>query len=220
MTRLSRTLRIAAAGLMLFITGYLLLHGRVAQEAGSWRYTITHDDEYAFWVIADGFGESPRSDANPFYTEHSGRTNSILSYPTVALVGALSGWLEVPALTFLPIWKVGAPFLTWLGIWLCLTHIWGIREGPAACGSPVPSTPVSYVAEWRGQPVVALPSSYWCPLFTQSSVRLRHGPPGSAIGGFDRTPTPGVCSDWLWRRPPPACCRCSPFYGRRRAIAG
>ncbi len=132
MGRFSGTYRIALAGLMLFAAGFLLLHGRVAEQSGSWRYTITHDDEYAFWVIADGFAQSPRSDANPFYAEHAGLTNPILSYPTVAIVGTLSGWFDVPVLTLFPLWKVGAPFLAWLAIWLCLSRIWGFREGPSA----------------------------------------------------------------------------------------
>jgi hypothetical protein len=132
MGRFSGTYRIALAGLLLFVVGFLLLHGRVAVQSGSWRYTITHDDEYAFWVIADGFAQSPRSDANPFYAEHAGLTNPILSYPTVAVVGTLSGWLDVSVLTVLPLWKVGAPFLAWLAIWLCLSRIWGFREGPSA----------------------------------------------------------------------------------------
>tara|TARA_B100001964_G_scaffold244641_1_gene327083 strand:- start:1334 stop:3145 length:1812 start_codon:yes stop_codon:yes gene_type:complete len=135
MGRFSQTYRIALAGLFLFVLGFLLLHGRVAQQSGSWRYTVTHDDEYAFWVIADGAGESPRSDANPFYAEHAGETNPLLSYPTVILVGTIGGWLGVPVLTLLPLWKVGAPFLAWLVIWQCLVRIWGCREGPAAATS-------------------------------------------------------------------------------------
>lgn len=118
--------------LLLFCVGFLLLHGRVAHESGSWDYTITHDDEYAFWVIADGFARAPRSDANPFYAEHAGETHSILSYPVVAAIGTMSGRLGVSVLAFLPLWKTGAPLLAWLLIWGCLVRIWGVRRGPAA----------------------------------------------------------------------------------------
>ena len=134
MTR-SATFRIALSGLLLFIVGFLLVYGQVAWQSGSWRYTITHDDEYAFWVIADGFAESPRSDGNPFYAEHMGQTNPILSYPIVALVGAVSGWLGVSVLAFLPLWKIAGPFLAWLMLWQCLTRIWGYDERRAAAVS-------------------------------------------------------------------------------------
>lgn len=126
------TIRIVLASLLLFAAGFILLHGRVAYDSGDWAYTITHDDEYAFWVIADGFARTPRSDANPFYAEHAGETHALLSYPVVALVGTLSGWLDVSVLSFLPIWKIGAPFLAWLLIWICLVRIWSVGQHSAA----------------------------------------------------------------------------------------
>ncbi len=120
---------------MLFAAGFVLLHGREATHSGSWRYTITQADEYAFWVIADSFADRPISDGNPFYFEQTGERNPPFAYPAVAFVGHLAAASGVPAIYFLPVWKIGAPFLTWLALWWCLCRFWGVPMRAAAAVS-------------------------------------------------------------------------------------
>ncbi|MDA0336434.1 MAG: hypothetical protein O2782_14820 [bacterium] len=128
-------MRWALAGLLLFAAGFVLLHGREAMLSGSWRYTIAQADEYAFWVIADSFADDPISDGNPFYYEQMGERNPPFAYPVVAFVGYLAAVMGVPAIYFLPVWKIGAPFVTWLALWWCLVRFWGVPMRAAAAAS-------------------------------------------------------------------------------------
>ena len=125
----------ALAGFLLLVAGFFLLHGREAMHSGSWRYIITQADEYAFWVIADSFSDDPISDGNPFYFEQMGERNPLFAYPGVAAVGYLAAAIDVPAIYFLPVWKIGAPFLTWIVLWWCLVRFWGVSLRAAAAVS-------------------------------------------------------------------------------------
>jgi hypothetical protein len=125
----------ALAGFLLFVAGFLLLHGREALASGSWLYVITQADEYAFWVIADSFADDPISDGNPFYFEQTGQRNPLLAYPTVAAVGYLAAVVGVPAIYLLPLWKIVAPFLTWIVLTWCLVRFWGVSRASAAAVS-------------------------------------------------------------------------------------
>lgn len=171
------TLAIAAGGLVVFLLGFLLLHGSLAAESGSWTKTITHDDEYAFWVIADGAARTPPSDANPFYAEATGVSNPWISYPAVVAAGRIARWLDVPALTLLPVWKVGAPFALWVALWLGLWRCHGVSRMPAAAlaltvlaGTLILAGHAQHLATRFSRPLDGLvPAALWLCLVTRSA---------------------------------------------------
>lgn len=109
-----------------FTLCFLLFHGREAALSGSWDYILTHDDDYLYVSIANGFAQDPKSDANPFYHEERGRTNSPLDYAAVALVGTLAAALDVPVPWFMPFWKILIPLLLWYTLSFCLARFWGL----------------------------------------------------------------------------------------------
>ncbi len=117
--------------LLLFTVGFIIFHGREALTSGSWRYVITHNDEYGYWAIAKGASETPTSESNPFYAEEAGRRNTF-PYTTSTLTGWLAKLLHVPVMFFFPIWHIGMPFVLWLTFYLCLTRIWRCPSGGAA----------------------------------------------------------------------------------------
>lgn len=119
-----------AAGV--FVLGFLLFHGREAQHSGSWNYILTHDDDYAYLAIAEGYTQDPPSDANPFYHEERGRTNSPLDYATVAMVGSLAVALDVPVPWTIPAWKIFMPLLLWYTLTWCLVRFWQMEGHRAA----------------------------------------------------------------------------------------
>jgi hypothetical protein len=169
------TLAIAAGGLVVFLVGFLLLHGPLTKESGAWTKTITHDDEYAFWVIADGAARTPPSDANPFYAEAAGVSNPWISYPTVVAAGRLARWLDVPVLALLPVWKVGAPFALWLALWFVLWRCHGVARLPAAAvalvvlaGTLVLAGHAQHLATRFSRPLDGLvPATLWLGLVTR-----------------------------------------------------
>jgi hypothetical protein len=124
--------RLAGGAFLVFAVGFFLVHGREAFFSGSWKYTLTHDDEYTYCVIAKGTAETPRSDANPFYFEERGRANPIPSYLVADLAGNLAKALGIPVTYLLPVWKTLVPFLLWLTICLCLVRLWGYPAAPSA----------------------------------------------------------------------------------------
>ena len=121
--------------LSLWVAGFFLFHGREAAASGSWDHILTHDDDYIYLSFARGFAQEPPSNANPFYFEERGRTNSALDYVTVAAVGVTAGLLEIPVTYFVPAWKILAPFLLWTSLWVCLVQLWDIELRAAAAVS-------------------------------------------------------------------------------------
>ena len=119
-----------AAGV--FVVGFLLLHAPEAQFSGSWDYILTHDDDYGYLSIAQGYTQDPRSDANPFYHEERGRTNSSLDYAAVAVVGLLASALDVPVPWLMPAWKILTPLLLWYTLTSCLVRFWQMEAYRAA----------------------------------------------------------------------------------------
>ena len=115
----------------------MLFHGREANLSGSWDYILTHDDDYLYASVARGYAQTPISDGNAHYYEERGRTNSPLDYAAVAATGLVSRVLDVPVPTLLIGWKILVPFLTWVVLWLCLRHYWGVRSNYAAAFSLV-----------------------------------------------------------------------------------
>jgi len=120
---------------LVFVVGFFLFYGREAVSSGSWKYIITHDDEYIYWMIARGAADTPRSDANPFYYEERGRTNPIPAYPTVSAAGYLAKMAGVPVLALLPPWKIFMPFFLWLTMFICLVKLWDYPPLPSAAVS-------------------------------------------------------------------------------------
>lgn len=117
--------------LLLFTAGFVLFHGKEALNSGSWKFVITHNDEYSYWTLAQGASETPTSESNPFYYEERGHRNTI-PYTTATLTGWLSKLLHIPVMSFFVPWHIGMPWLTWLIFYLCLTRIWGFARGPSA----------------------------------------------------------------------------------------
>ena len=117
---------------LLFTAGFLVFYGKERAASGSWRYVMSHDDEYLYWSMAKGVRQVPRSDGNPFFTEERGKRNPYVTNPTIINMGNLAHALGIPVLAFFPLWKIGMPFLTWLIIWLCAVRFW--RGRPAEAG--------------------------------------------------------------------------------------
>ncbi len=126
---------LCVAVLSLFTTGFLVFHGNEATASGSWDYILTHDDDYIYLSFARGFSQKPASNANPFYFEERGRTNSVLDYVVVAAVGLGAELLDIPVTYFIPPWKILAPFLLWVTLWTCLVHFWDVELRAAAAVS-------------------------------------------------------------------------------------
>ncbi len=117
--------------LLLFTLGFFIFHGREARTSGSWRYVITHNDEYGYWAIAKGASETPTAESNPFYAEEGGRRNTF-PYTTSTFTGWLAKLLGVPVMFFFPVWHIGMPFVLWFSLYLCLTRLWRYPAGASA----------------------------------------------------------------------------------------
>ena len=117
--------------LLVFALGFFIFHGKEAAQSGSWKYVITHHDEYSYWAYAKGMSETPPSDGNPFFYEDRGLRHSV-PYTTANLVGILSKIFHLPILFFFPVWHIGMPFLSWLALFLCLWRIWKYPPFPSA----------------------------------------------------------------------------------------
>lgn len=120
--RLNSSFALSAAVLVLFIAGFFIFFGREAASSGSWKYVITHLDGFQYWGMADGASENPSSEANPFYYEERGQSNSF-PYPWVSFTGKLARALNLPVLAFMPIWQIFMPFLLWFVSTLSISRL-------------------------------------------------------------------------------------------------
>lgn len=114
---------------LLFAMGFFVFYGKESVNSGSWRYVISHDDEYLYWAMAKAVGQTPRSDGNAFFAEERGRSNPYLTNVTAITLGLVAETLGIPAIAAFPLWKIGMPFLSWLSMWMCLAILW--RKPPA-----------------------------------------------------------------------------------------
>lgn len=119
-----------AGAFLVFFSGFFIFHGREAATSGSWRYVMTHGDEYGYWAIAKGASEIPKSDANPFYYEERGASNPI-PYTGSELTGLFTRFFKVPLMALFPVWHIGMPFLLWASLFVCLKKLWGYPPLPS-----------------------------------------------------------------------------------------
>ncbi len=122
--RLDRELWIYIAGAFLvFVMCFFAMYIKEAEKSGSWRYVINNQDEFFYWVTADGVTETPQSDANPFYFEEKG-IQLALPHVTANLFGYAAKFFNLPVLFFFPLWHIGMPFLLWGSMFICFVKIW------------------------------------------------------------------------------------------------
>lgn len=108
---------------LVFTAGFLIVYGREAGASGSWKYVITHDDEYSYWAYAKGSSQTPPSDGNPFYYEEIGRRHAS-PYTFANIIGWFAKVFGVPVLFFFPLWHIGMPFILWLALYFSMHKLW------------------------------------------------------------------------------------------------
>jgi len=127
-----RGARMSVGVLLIFAAGFLAGSGREAAVSGSWQYVLQHDDEYAYWMMAEGGRFKPRSTQNPFYREDLGVEDRFHPSPWILAFSRLAGFADRPVLFFYPVWKIFMPFLVWCAVTFCAVRHWGFARRPAA----------------------------------------------------------------------------------------
>lgn len=117
--------------LLLFTAGYFIQYGREAANSGSWQFVINHDDEWSYWLYAQGYAQAREYGINPLYYEDR-YSPYLLPYPTAQIIGGLARFFSVPVLFFFPIWHIVAPFLVWFALFWSAYYFWRYPLKPAA----------------------------------------------------------------------------------------
>ena len=113
--------------LFLFTAGFFIQYGREAHASGSWKYVITHLDDYAYWSFAQASARAPEKGPNPFFYEDRDSFH-LIPYPVTKVIGFLARLLNVNVLFFFPFWHIGAPFLVWLSLFYSARHFWKLTQ--------------------------------------------------------------------------------------------
>ena len=120
--------------LFLFASGFFIQYGREARASGSWKYIITHEEEWLYWTYAQTYSQASEKGLNPFTYEER-HSFPVLPHPTTQAIGALARLFHVSVLFFFPFWHIGIPLLVWLALFLSLWRFWKYPLMPSAAVS-------------------------------------------------------------------------------------